>query len=167
MTTEKATFAAGCCWAVEADFRRIDGVTGTAVGYTGGDVANPSYELVCTDTTNHAEAVEVTFDPSKVTYEDLLNVFWANHDPTQVNRQGPDVGKQYRSAIFFHSPEQEIAATRSKAEIQATTPRPIATEIVAASTFYPAEDYHQRYLEKRGMASCTVTLAGAAESTTG
>jgi peptide-methionine (S)-S-oxide reductase len=157
--TEKATFAAGCFWGVEADFRKIEGVVTTTVGYTGGTVANPSYELVCTDTTNHAEAVLVEFDPGQVSYEQLLDVFWTSHDPTQVNRQGPDVGRQYRSAIYFHSPEQEVAATRSRAEAQARFPRPIATEITPASDFYAAEDYHQRYLEKRGMASCAVTVA--------
>lgn len=165
--TEKATFAAGCFWQVEADFRRVEGVVRTTAGYTGGAVADPSYELVCTDTTGHAEAVEVEFDPSKVTYDELLKVFWNAHDPTQVNRQGPDVGRQYRSAIFFHSPEQEIAATRSKAEAQAALTRPIATEIVAAGAFYPAEDYHQRYLEKRGLASCTVTLASPTQQSVG
>jgi peptide-methionine (S)-S-oxide reductase len=157
----KATFAAGCFWGVEADFRAVEGVLRTTVGYTGGSVANPSYELVCTDTTGHAEAVEVEYDPSKVSYEDLLAVFWKSHDPTQVNRQGPDVGRQYRSVIFVHGPDQEVAATRSKAEVQAGLPRPVATEIVPATEFYPAEDYHQRYLEKRGLASCTVTLKGA------
>jgi peptide-methionine (S)-S-oxide reductase len=160
---EKATFGAGCFWGVEADFRKLEGVVRTTAGYTGGEVAEPSYELVCTDTTGHAEAVLVEFDPAVVTYDDLLSVFWQSHDPTQVNRQGPDVGRQYRSAIFFHTPDQEIAATRSKAEAQGRFPRPIATEIVAAGAFYPAEDYHQRYLEKRGLASCTVMLAGAGE----
>ena len=162
--TEKATFAAGCFWGVEAEFRRLEGVLGTTVGYTGGDVAEPSYELVCTDTTGHAEAVLVEYDPEAVSYDDLLKVFWEGHDPTQVNRQGPDVGRQYRSAIYFHTPEQEIAATRSRAEEQTRRPRPIATEITPAVAFYPAEDYHQRYLEKRGLASCTVTLASSSET---
>jgi peptide-methionine (S)-S-oxide reductase len=151
---------------VEADFRRVEGVVQTTAGYTGGTVANPSYELVCTDTTNHAEAVLVEFDPSRVSYEDLLEVFWSAHDPTQVNRQGPDVGRQYRSAIYVHSPDQEVAATRSKAEAQARFPRPIATDIAQATEFYPAEDYHQRYLEKRGLASCAVSVAhGTADAT--
>jgi peptide-methionine (S)-S-oxide reductase len=160
--TERATFAAGCFWGVEAEFRKIEGVVATTVGYTGGTVANPSYELVCTDTTNHAEAVLVEYDPGQVSYEQLLEVFWTNHDPTQVDRQGPDVGRQYRSAVYFHGPEQEVAANRSKAEAQSRFPRPIATEIVPAAEFYPAEDYHQRYLEKRGMASCAVTVAQGA-----
>jgi peptide-methionine (S)-S-oxide reductase len=165
--TEKATFAAGCFWGVEAEFRKVEGVVATTAGYTGGTVANPSYELVCTDTTDHAEAVLVEFDPEQVSYERLLEVFWSSHDPTQVNRQGPDVGKQYRSAIYFHGPGQEVAATRSRAEAQARLARPIATEITAATDFYPAEDYHQRYLEKRGMASCAVTVAQGSNATSG
>lgn len=158
---EKATFAAGCFWGVEADFRRLDGVTGTRVGYTGGGTENPTYKEVCTDLTGHAESVEVSFDPSKISYDQLLEVFWHSHDPTQLNRQGPDVGTQYRSAIFFHTPEQELAAKESKEKVQARLPRQIATEIVESPTFYAAEDYHQRYLEKRGMASCTVNLASS------
>jgi peptide-methionine (S)-S-oxide reductase len=154
----KATFAAGCFWGVEATFRQIPGVTATRVGYTGGQTANPTYKEVCTDTTGHAEAVEVDYDSSKVSYEQLLNVFWENHDPTQLNRQGPDWGKQYRSAIFFHSPEQEAAAKASKDAISKSGRfgKPIVTQIVPAVTFYEAEDYHQQYLEKRGMASCHI-----------
>jgi peptide-methionine (S)-S-oxide reductase len=156
--TEKATFAAGCFWGVEAAFRRVPGVLDAAVGYTGGATPNPTYEDVCTDGTGHAEAVEVEFDPARVTYEKLLDVFWENHDPTQKNRQGPDVGTQYRSGIFFHSPEQQSAAEASKARLEASgrLKRPIATEIAPASTFWRAEDYHQRYLEKRGLAHCKI-----------
>jgi peptide-methionine (S)-S-oxide reductase len=159
--TQKATFAAGCFWGVEADFRKIEGVTGTRVGYIGGHTDDPSYKEVCTDRTGHAEAVEVEFDPDKVGYEELLEVFWSSHDPTQVNRQGPDYGTQYRTEIFFHSPEQEIAATKSKAEAQSRFSKPIATGITPAPEFFEAEDYHQRYLEKKGLASCTVTLQEA------
>lgn len=153
-----ATFGAGCFWGVEADFRKLEGVTGTTAGYLGGTLENPTYEQVCTDKTGHAEVVQVEFDPDKISYEELLEVFWQIHDPTQLNRQGPDFGTQYRSAIFFHDPDQEIAAQRSKAEAQTRIPGQIVTEITPASTFYPAEDYHQRYLEKRGLASCTVQL---------
>jgi peptide-methionine (S)-S-oxide reductase len=154
----KATFAAGCFWGVEATFRQIPGVNSTRVGYTGGDFKDPTYKDVCTDRTGHAEAVEVDYDPAKVSYDELLNVFWENHDPTQLNRQGPDWGTQYRSAIFFHSPEQEQAARASKQarEKSGTFNRPIVTQIVPAVTFYEAEDYHQQYLEKRGMASCHI-----------
>ena len=159
--TEKATFAAGCFWGVEADFRRIPGVTATRVGYTGGRTEDPSYEEVCSHTTGHAEAVEVTFDPEQVSYEQLLDVFWNAHDPTQLNRQGWDVGDQYRSAIFFHSPEQEEAALRTKAEVQARTRGQVVTLIEPAPEFYEAEDYHQQYLEKRGQASCHVGLRAA------
>jgi len=154
----KATFAAGCFWGVEATFRQIPGVTGTRVGYTGGQMENPTYQDVCTDRTGHAEAVEVEYDPAKISYEQLLNVFWENHDPTQLNRQGPDWGTQYRSAIFFHTPEQESAANASK-EVLGKSGRfgkPIVTRIVPATTFYEAEDYHQQYLEKRGLASCHI-----------
>jgi peptide-methionine (S)-S-oxide reductase len=158
---EKATFAAGCFWGVEADFRRIPGVTATRVGYTGGRTEDPSYEEVCSHTTGHAEAVEVTFDPEQVSYEQLLDIFWNAHDPTQLNRQGWDVGDQYRSAIFFHSPEQEEAALRTKAEVQARTRGNVVTLIEAAPVFYEAEDYHQQYLEKRGRASCHVGLRAA------
>jgi peptide-methionine (S)-S-oxide reductase len=154
----KATFAAGCFWGVEAAFRQIPGVISTRVGYTGGDLKNPTYKDVCTDRTGHAEAVEVEYDPAKVSYNDLLNVFWENHDPTQLNRQGPDFGSQYRSGIFYHSPEQEQAARKSKEELEKSKRfnRPIATQIVPATTFYQAEDYHQQYLEKRGLASCHI-----------
>ena len=154
----KATFAAGCFWGVEATFRQIPGVISTRVGYTGGDFANPTYKDVCSDRSGHAEAVEVEFDPSKVNYEQLLNVFWENHDPTQLNRQGPDFGTQYRSGIFYHSPEQEHAARISKQNLQNSGQfhRPIVTQIVPAVTFYEAEDYHQQYLEKRGLASCHI-----------
>jgi peptide-methionine (S)-S-oxide reductase len=155
---EKATFAAGCFWGVESTFRAVPGVLDVAVGYTGGKTANPTYEDVCSDDTGHAEAVEVDFDPRRVTYDQLLDVFWENHDPTQKNRQGPDVGTQYRSAIFYHSPAQKAAAEASKAKLDASGRyrRPIATEITAASTFYRAEEYHQRYLEKRGLTHCKV-----------
>ena len=152
----KATFGAGCFWGVEAAFREVKGVTATRVGYLGGTMKNPTYHDVCTDMTGHAEVVEVEFDQSQVSYEDLLNVFWTCHDPTQLNRQGPDVGTQYRSAIFFHSPEQEEAATASKEKLQASGryKRPIVTEIAPVSEFWMAEDYHQQYLEKRGIKSC-------------
>jgi peptide-methionine (S)-S-oxide reductase len=154
----KAIFAAGCFWGVEAAFRQIAGVTGTRVGYIGGDFKNPTYKDVCTDRTGHAEAVEVDYDPTKVSYEDLLNVFWENHDPTQLNRQGPDFGTQYRSAIFYDSPQQEQAARASKANLEKSGHfhRPIVTQIVPATAFYEAEDYHQQYLEKRGLASCHI-----------
>jgi peptide-methionine (S)-S-oxide reductase len=157
-TVEKATFAAGCFWGVEATFRQIKGVLSTQVGYTGGRTQNPSYEDVCTDRTGHAEAVEVTYDPSKVRYEALLNVFWQNHDPTTPNRQGPDVGEQYRSAIFYHSPEQEAEAKASKAHLESEHKfrRPIVTQIIAAGPFYRAEEYHQQYLEKRGLSTCHI-----------
>ena len=161
---EKATFAAGCFWGVEAAFRQVEGVTATRVGYTGGSVPNPTYEQVCTDRTGHAEAVEVTFDPARVSYDDLLDLFWSSHNPTTRNRQGFDVGSQYRSGIFFHSPDQEAAARASRERVQATLGRPIVTEITPASEFYEAEDYHQQYLEKRGRAACTVELAGQAAS---
>jgi peptide-methionine (S)-S-oxide reductase len=154
----KATFAAGCFWGVEETFRQIEGVTATAVGYTGGQTANPTYEQVCTDRTGHAEAVEVEFDPARVSYDHLLEVFWASHDPTQLNRQGPDYGTQYRSAIFYHTPEQQQAAEASKAKLAASgrLARPIATQIVPAAEFYRAEEYHQQYLEKRGQRSCRI-----------
>jgi peptide-methionine (S)-S-oxide reductase len=151
---EKATFGAGCFWGVEATFRRLAGVRSTQVGYAGGEVANPTYKQVCTDTTGHAEVVEVTFDPAVISYRDLLEVFWDNHNPMTLNYQGPDHGTQYRSAIFFHSPEQEADAKASKAAAQSRFPRPIVTEITPAPPFWAAEDYHQQYLEKRGLASC-------------
>lgn len=156
-----AYFAAGCFWGVEATFRQIPGVTGTAVGYMNGHTDHPTYRQVCSHTTGHAEAVKVEYDPEQVSYDDLLNVFWENHDPTQLNRQGPDIGDQYRSAIFFATPEQERAARASKERLAQSGRfrRPIVTEITPAATFWEAEDYHQQYLEKRGMASCHVSLA--------
>lgn len=158
MTTEKATFAAGCFWGVEAEFRQVSGVVSTAVGYEGGKTENPTYKDVCTNRTGHAEVVEVTYDPARVSYEELLKVFWDNHDPTTLNRQGPDVGTQYRSAIFYHSPEQQAAATASKEQQQSSGryKRPIVTEIVPAATFNRAEEYHQQYLEKRGLSHCRI-----------
>ena len=154
----KATFAAGCFWGVEATFRQLEGVTSTRVGYSGGHLDKPTYEDVCTDGTGHAEAVEVDFDPTKISYDKLLEVFWDNHDPTQLNRQGPDWGTQYRSAIFFHSPEQETAAKASKDALEKSRrySKPIVTQIAPATTFYEAEDYHQQYLEKRGLATCHI-----------
>ena len=150
---EKAAFAAGCFWGVEATFRQIKGVTSTAVGYTGGDFPNPTYQDVCSDKTGHAEALEVEFDPSVVSYDELLDVFWNTHDPTTVNRQGPDIGAQYRSAIFFHTPEQEAAAKASKQKLETSGryQRPIVTEISPAPEFHRAEEYHQRYFEKQGL----------------
>lgn len=156
----KATFAAGCFWGVEAAFRQVDGVTATVVGYSGGTTSDPTYKEVCTDTTGHAEVVQVEYDPARVSYETLLDIFWDNHDPTQLNRQGPDVGTQYRSAIYYHDDEQKAAASASKEKLASSGHyrRPIVTEITQAQEFYPAEDYHQQYLEKRGLASCTVAL---------
>ena len=150
--TEKAIFAAGCFWGVEAGFLQVPGVTDVTSGYTGGHTSNPTYRDVCSHGTGHAEAVEVTFDPATVSYDALLAYFWKMHDPTQVNRQGPDIGAQYRSAIFVLSPAQRIAAEASKAAAQANFPRPIATEIVDASTFWRAEAYHQRYFERNAIA---------------
>jgi len=161
---QRATFAAGCFWGVESEFRRILGVTATRVGYTGGRTDDPSYYDVCSDTTGHAEAVEVEFDPEQISYEELLAVFWANHDPTTPNRQGPDFGSQYRSAIFFRSPEQQEQALRTKAAIQAALPVPVVTEVVPAETFFEAEDYHQQYFEKQGRTSCTAQLAAAKQA---
>jgi peptide-methionine (S)-S-oxide reductase len=151
---EKATFAAGCFWGVESMFRAIPGVRNAVVGYTGGRTANPTYEQVCTGRTGHAEAVEVTFDPERVSYETLLQVFFENHDPTTPNRQGPDVGEQYRSAIFTHASEQEKLAREAVSKLTDSKRfrRPIVTQIVPAAPFYPAEEYHQRYFEKRGIA---------------
>lgn len=155
---EKATFGAGCFWGVEVAFRQVPGVADAAVGYEGGKLDNPTYEEVCTDTTGHAEVVEVTFDPAQVTYDALLKVFFENHDPTTLNRQGPDVGKQYRSVIFYHSPEQKAAAEAFKQRLAdaGAFRRPIVTAIEPAQTFWRAEEYHQRYLEKHGRASCHV-----------
>jgi peptide-methionine (S)-S-oxide reductase len=147
MNTKTATFAAGCFWGVEAAFRQVPGVVDAVSGYTGGHQENPTYRQVCGHATGHAEAVEVTYDPQRVTYEQLLDVFWQIHDPTQLNRQGPDVGDQYRSAIFFHGEQAKYA-------------RPIVTQIVPAPTFWRAEEYHQRYVEKNGGAACHVTLGG-------
>jgi peptide-methionine (S)-S-oxide reductase len=156
--TEKATFAAGCFWGVEEEFRNLEGVTETTVGYEGGHTSNPSYKDVCTDTTGHAEVVQVEFDPAKISYTALVDVFWQAHDPTQVNRQGPDFGTQYRSAIFYHTPEQEQAARESKAKLEASGKfrRLIATEILPAQPFWRAEEYHQKYLAKRGMSHCHI-----------
>jgi len=153
---ETATFAAGCFWGVEATFRQVEGVHDTAVGYTGGHTENPTYKQVCSDTTGHAEAVRVEFDPTVVTYEKLLDVFWKCHDPTQVNRQGPDTGGQYRTAIFTHSPEQAAAAEAAKARLEKSGAhkRPIATQITPATPFTRAEEYHQQYLEKQGKPNC-------------
>ncbi len=158
MNLERATFAAGCFWGVEAAFREIEGVVKTSVGYTGGRTPDPSYEQVCSDATGHAEAVDVWFDPDVVSYSDLLDAFWSMHNPTTPNRQGWDFGSQYRSAIFFHDPEQERAAVSSRDEHQKTLGRSIVTEIVPASNFYEAEEYHQRYNEKHGGAVCATTL---------
>lgn len=153
---EKATFGAGCFWGVEERFRQTSGVVRTAVGYCGGTVANPSYEQVCTDRTGHAEVVQVEYDPAVVSYEQLLDVFWNGHNPTTRNRQGPDVGTQYRSVIFHHSPEQEAAARASKEKLDASGKfrAPIVTEIEPAKPFYRAEEYHQQYLAKRGQTTC-------------
>jgi len=156
---ETATFGAGCFWGVESVFEQVDGVTATKVGYTGGFTKAPSYEDVCSHRTGHAEAVEVTYDPARVSYDKLLDIFWMNHDPTQLNRQGPDVGDNYRSVIFFHSPEQEAQA---RAKIEQLTaegrykPKKVVTVVEPAKTFWRAEEYHQRYLEKRGLTSCKI-----------
>jgi peptide-methionine (S)-S-oxide reductase len=154
----KATFGGGCFWGVEVAFRQIPGVTATQVGYMGGSLKNPTYKDVCTDRTGHAEVVEVTYDPAKVSYEDVLKVFWTCHDPTQMNRQGPDVGTQYRSAIFYHTAEQQAAAQASKQKLEraGAFKRPIVTAIVPATEFWRAEEYHQQYLQKRGLASCHI-----------
>ncbi len=151
---EKATFGAGCFWGVERAFSAIDGVLATAVGYSGGSTPNPTYEAVCTGRTGHAEVVEIEFDPSRVSYGKLVETFFKIHDPTTLNRQGPDIGTQYRSAIFFHSKEQETEARAVRDRHQAAGTRDIVTEITAASEFYRAEEYHQKYLEKRGLGSC-------------
>jgi peptide-methionine (S)-S-oxide reductase len=158
MKTEKATFGAGCFWGVEETFRKLDGVVSTAVGYAGGTKDNPSYEDVCADQTGHAEVVEIEFDPAQINYNQLLEAFWSNHNPTMLNRQGPDVGKQYRSVIFYHSPEQKAAAESSKDELEKSRRfnRPIVTQIEPAPRFWRAEEYHQRYLEKRGQSHCAI-----------
>ena len=153
---QTATFAAGCFWGVEAAFRQIPGVIDAVSGYTGGTTERPTYREVCGHRTGHAEAVEVTFDPSRVSYEQLLQAFWSIHDPTQLNRQGPDVGDQYRSAIFTHSPDQMRAAIASRDAEQRNQRRPIVTQIAEAPVFWPAEEYHQRYAEKNGGAACHV-----------
>lgn len=155
---EKATFGAGCFWGVEETFRKMKGVASTAVGYSGGTLKNPSYRDVCTGQTGHAEVVQVEYDPVQVSYEDMLAVFWSCHDPTTLNRQGPDVGSQYRSAVFFHTPQQEAAARASKDKLNSSGmfKRPIVTEITPASEFWMAEDYHQQYIAKRGGGSCHI-----------
>jgi peptide-methionine (S)-S-oxide reductase len=158
MTTEKATFGAGCFWGVEEMFRQLPGVLATAVGYAGGSKEQPTYEDVCTDETGHAEVVEIEFDPSSIGYDKLLEVFWSNHNPTQLNRQGPDVGAQYRSVVFYHSPEQKTQAETSKAALEKSGrfSRPIVTQIEPAPKFWRAEDYHQKYLQKRGQTHCAI-----------
>ena len=165
--TETATFAAGCFWGVEVEFRNTPGVTDAKVGYIGGQTENPTYKDVCSGRTGHAEGVEVTFDPSEISYGELVDKFWSLHDPTQVNRQGWDVGTQYRSAIFTHSPEQAEAAAESKARAQARFSKPIATEVVPAVTFWPAEEYHQQYLVKNGRATCRIYGAHSAGAAAG
>jgi len=156
---EKATFGGGCFWGVEAAFRQIKGVKSTQVGYMGGGMPNPTYKDVCSDRTGHVEVVEVTYDPSKVSYEDIINVFWGSIDPTQVNRQGPDFGTQYRSVIFYHSEKQKRVAEDSKKQLQKSAKykgNKIATAIEPATEFYRAEEYHQQYLEKRGLSTCHI-----------
>ena len=158
MKTDKATFAAGCFWGVESAFRQVPGVIDTQVGYTGGKAANPTYKEVCTDATGHAEAIEITFDPDKVSYQALVELFFKMHDSTQVNRQGPDVGTQYRSAIFYHSPEQKVAAEAAKDALEKSGKykKPVVTQILPAGPFYRAEEYHQRYFEKNGGPACHI-----------
>ena len=158
MQTQKATFGAGCFWGVEETFRKLPGVTKTTVGYTGGATDNPSYEDVCTDKTGHAEVLELEFEPAKISYRQLLDVFWANHNPTTLNRQGPDVGTQYRSVVFYHSPEQKAEAEDSKRALEKSGrfKKPIVTQIEPAPKFFRAEEYHQQYLAKRGMSHCAV-----------
>jgi len=158
MSIETATFAAGCFWGVEAEFRALSGVRRTTVGYTGGDAEDPSYKQVCRGRTGHAEALEVHYEPGLISYDELLAVFWSTHNPTTRNRQGWDIGSQYRSAIFFHGDDQRAAALASRDDRQRALKRQIVTQIVAAERFWPAEDYHQQYLEKRGQASCAVSL---------
>lgn len=157
--TALATFGAGCFWGVEAAFREVEGVVATAVGYSGGGAPSPTYEQVCSGRTGHAEAVQVTYDPAVVSYEELLKVFWGKHNPTTRNRQGFDIGTQYRSVIFFHTPEQRATAEASKEALQATLhwPKKVVTEIVPATAFYRAEEYHQCYLEKNGRAACAAS----------
>ena len=157
MSTQTATFAAGCFWGVEAAFRQIPGVVDAVSGYIGGRTDNPAYREVCSHATGHAEAVEVTFDPQRVSYDQLLDAFWEIHDPTQLNRQGPDVGDQYRSAIFTHSPEQLAEATASRDREQSRYQKPIVTQIQPAPRFWRAEEYHQQYFEKNGGAACHIT----------
>ncbi|MBW3579477.1 MAG: peptide-methionine (S)-S-oxide reductase MsrA [Actinobacteria bacterium] len=156
--TEKATFGAGCFWGIEAAFRQVPGVVSTAVGYMGGATEEPSYRQVCSGRTGHAEVVQVEYDPERLSYDEVLAVFWDNHDPTTLNRQGPDMGTQYRSAVFFHDEAQAAAARRSIEQLEATRRfrRPIVTEVTPASTFWLAEDYHQQYLEKRGLSTCRI-----------
>lgn len=156
--TQRATFGAGCFWCVELTFSKIKGVLSTQVGYMGGTTDRPTYQDVCTDRTGHAEVVELEFDPSVVTYSQLVDAFWSMHDPTTLNRQGPDVGTQYRSMIFYHTPEQraEAEASKKKAEASGMFNAPIVTEIAPAGTFWKAEEYHQKYLEKRGRAACRI-----------
>jgi peptide-methionine (S)-S-oxide reductase len=155
---QRATFAAGCFWGIEAAFREIEGVLATRVGYTGGRITDPTYEQVCSDATGHAEAVQIWFDPDQVSYDELLDRFWSIHDPTTPNRQGWDFGSQYRSAIFFHDADQERLAIASRDGRQNSVAKPIVTEVVAAAPFYDAEEYHQRYFEKHGGASCATTV---------
>ncbi len=164
MKIEQAMFGAGCFWSVEEAFRQVEGVVDVAVGYSGGTTPNPTYRMVCSDRTGHAEVVHVEYDADKVSYRDLLNVFWQIHDPTTLNRQGFDIGTQYRSAIFFYNDEQRAAAEASKKELSESGRfrRPIVTEITPASQFYRAEEYHQRYLEKAGLSeSCGINGCGA------
>lgn len=153
-----ATFAAGCFWGIELQFSAVNGVSQTAVGYMGGKLEDPSYQQVCSGTTGHAEVVQISFDPSVVSYERLLDLLWQWHDPTTLNRQGPDIGTQYRSAIFYHDDNQRVLAEQSRTELQNSgrLPRPIVTEVVAAQTFWSAEDYHQQYLKKRGRSACSI-----------
>lgn len=160
----KATFGAGCFWGVEAEFRRLEGITATAVGYSGGQTRDPTYKEVCTDRTGHAEVVQVDYDPARISYEKLLEVFWNCHDPTQRNRQGPDIGSQYRSVIFYHDDAQQAAALASKEKESGRYRKPIATEIVPAGQFYRAEEDHQQFFEKRGLTSCTPTLRAASKA---
>ena len=152
----KATFGAGCFWHVQLSFDKINGVTKTEVGYMGGKMKNPSYEAVCTDETGHAEVVDITYDETKVKYEKLLEIFWSEHNPTELNKQGPDEGTQYRSVIFYHSEEQKKIAEKSKADIQKKHKNKVVTQIVPAETFYRAEEYHQKYLAKRGQSTCRI-----------